>query len=735
MFKRLLPLAFVASSAIAAEGMWMPSQLPQMATTLEKAGLQVPPAQLADLTKAPMNAVISLGGCTASFVSPDGLVVTNHHCAYGAIQYNTTKKRNLIRDGFLAHKRSEELPGAPGSRIFVTESMTDVTAKMTAGLDQLHGQKRFNALEDKEKALVADCEQDANYRCSVFSYYGGAQYWLLKQLEIKDVRLVYAPAESVGVFGGDIDNWMWPRHTGDFSFYRAYVGKDGKPAQYSKDNVPFHPKHYLTINGSGVNDGDFVMVAGYPGSTNRYRTADEVKFAINDYYPAMQQRLAQLNDVIGAACKGDDDACIKYASYRQGLKNYAKNFQGQLEGFAKSDLVARKTALQQQLQQWVTANPEREHRYGKALDDLDALVKTSQARELRSMKLNQLWNSQLFTTAYRLYKWSKQQQLPDAKRDPGYQNRDRERLVAGLQRLDRRFSPKVDKALWLYGLKHYAQLPAAERYQAVDKALDVSGGMAAIKSAAGRFYAHTTLTDSKTRLAWLNKKPQAFKDSKDPFIKLVVASFAAIQADKDQDDAMKGRFLAARPAYMEALIAYKKTLGELVYPDANSSLRVTYGHIKGYTPAKGTITHAQDGAIYNPDGVSRYLPFTTLQGITAKNTGKVPFNAPKAELKLIAEKDYGPYYMKAVNSVPVNFLSTVDTTGGNSGSPTLNAKGQLVGLLFDGTYDSINADWDFTDSTRSIHVDTRYMLWVMSKLDGADNLIKEMHIVDLPAKQ
>ncbi|WP_341501197.1 S46 family peptidase [Gallaecimonas sp. GXIMD4217] len=721
----------LSASALASEGMWMPHQLPQMDKTLKDAGIEIAPAALADLTKHPMNAVISLGGCTASFVSPKGLVVTNHHCAYGSISYNSSADKNLIKDGFLAKTLTDELPAAPGSRVFVTVAMDDVTAKVNDGLAQLSGKARFDAIEEKEKALVAACEQEAGYRCSVYSYYGGLEHWLLKQMEIKDVRLVYAPAEAVGVYGGDIDNWMWPRHTGDFAFYRAYVGKDGKPAEFSKDNVPYEPKHFLKVNGQGVAKGDFVMVAGYPGSTNRYRTAVETAHAIDWYYPTSQKRLADLNDVIGKACEGDEDACIKYASYRQGLKNYAKNFQGMLDGFKRSDLVERKQKLEAELAAWVKADADRQAQWGQSLDALAKLIEEDQRQDQRDMLRRGVSNGALFGAARTLYKWSLEQQKPDAEREAGYQARDKARKVNAMKRIERRFHPKVDKALWLHGLESYAKLDKADRIQAIDQALKVVDGKGASAEVLDGLYANTQLTDTQVRLAWLDKKPEDFKKSSDPFIQLAVASHEAFEAIKSDAEERYGRFMTLRPKFMEALIAFKQEKGELVYPDANSSLRVTYGHVRGYTPPKGTITQAQDGALYRKDGQSEYLPFTTLQGIVAKHTGETPFDAPKAQRDLINDRDFGAYYMQSIDSVPVNYLSDVDTTGGNSGSPTLNARGELVGLLFDGTYESINGDWDFTDSTRSIHVDGRYMLWVMEKLDGAENLLEEMEIVGL----
>ncbi|WP_115718580.1 S46 family peptidase [Gallaecimonas mangrovi] len=730
--KALLSLALLSASAFAHEGMWMPSQLPQMADTLKKAGLEIPATDLADLTKAPMNAVVSLGGCTASFVSPKGLVVTNHHCAFGSLQYNSTPQHDLTVDGFLADTMTQEKPAAPGTRIWVTESITDVTDAIDAAMATLTGKARYQAEQAKEKALVAACEASEGYRCRVFSYYGGAQYRLLKQLEIKDVRLVYAPAEAIGVFGGDIDNWMWPRQTGDFAFLRAYVSKDGKSADYSKDNVPYHPKSFLTIDGGGVAPDDFVMVAGYPGRTNRYRTSEEVKYAINHYYPAMQKYLAHTDKVIADSCKGVPDACLRYAAYQKGLLNYAKNFEGQIAGFAKSDLVTRKQAFEAKLASWVRQSPQRQSQYGQALADYNALVKKAQKQQSIDRKRGEAMSSQLYKTAYRLYKWANEQQKPDAERDEGFQNRDKDAFADSLKAMDRRFHPVVDKALWLDGLSRYKTLSKKERFAAIDQALPVEKTSELSKTLDG-YYTNTTLTDSSVRLAWLNKAPADFQNSTDPFIQLAVASYGAYQAMEAAQKETEGDFMAVRPQFMQALIAYQQSEGKSLYPDANSSLRITYGHVKGYTPEKGTIKEDEDGAKYLKKGASYFTPFTTLRGIVAKSTGEVPFNAPKDELDAIADQDYGPYYVQALDSVPVNFLSTVDTTGGNSGSPTLNAKGQLVGLLFDGTFDSINSDWDFTANTRSIHLDVRYMLWVMDKLDGANNLLKEMTIVNLPS--
>ncbi|RZO65411.1 MAG: S46 family peptidase, partial [Parvularculaceae bacterium] len=257
-------LAFcAANTAVAVEGMFTPDQLPEIAKDLKAKGLKLDPRALADLTDFPMGAVISLGGCTASFVSPEGLVVTNHHCARGSIQFNSTEENNYLEDGFLAGKKSDELPAAPGSRVYVTVDVSDVTETIMGGLDDtLSGRERFDAIDARQKSLIATCEAAEGFRCQAVSFFGGLQYKLIKRLEIKDVRLVYGPSDHIGKFGGDVDNWQWPRHTGDFAFYRAYVAPDGTPADYSEENIPFEPEHYLKVSASGLEDGDFVMAAG-----------------------------------------------------------------------------------------------------------------------------------------------------------------------------------------------------------------------------------------------------------------------------------------------------------------------------------------------------------------------------------------------------------------------------------------------------------------------------------------
>jgi len=376
----LVTLVLVPAISLAEEGMWRPGQLPGLADTLRALDPEVDASALSDLTGHPMNAVIWLGGCSASFVSPQGLVITNHHCAYGSIQQNSSGERNLLEEGFLAEGRAGELPAAPGSRVLVTVAVQDVTRSVLGAVPDGAGpRERYQAIEDRQKALVAGCERDPGHRCRVAAYSGGLEYELIKQLEIRDVRLVHAPALAIGKYGGDIDNWMWPRHTGDYAFYRAYVGPDGKPADFAEENVPYRPRHHLKVSTRGVDTGDLVLVAGYPGSTDRYRLASEVEGVIRWDYPRRIEAFRQWRDIIERAVAGREEKALKYASLQASLNNVIKNYRGMLEGFAKSDILERKRALERDLQAWIEAGPASRSRLKTVADDLGKLVAESRS--------------------------------------------------------------------------------------------------------------------------------------------------------------------------------------------------------------------------------------------------------------------------------------------------------------------------------------------------------------------
>ena len=711
----------LASIAWAKEGMWTPDQLPLIAQDLRESGLKLDPENLNKLTDFPMGAVISLGGCTASFVSPEGLVVTNHHCARGSMQYISSQDDNYLEEGFLAEDRAAELPAAPGTRVFVTVGVGDVSERVRQGIrdginDDISGRDIHDTIEARKKEIVAECEQQPGHRCQVSSFFGGLQYKLIDRLEIKDVRLVYGPADRIGRYGGDEDNWMWPRHTGDFAFYRAWVGPDGEPAEYSEDNVPFEPAHHLKVSAAGLEDGDFVMALGYPGSTQRYARMAEVVNTFQWRYPKTVDMLEGWIEAIEQAAPEGSDARIKYESRLAGLNNYLKNLGGQIEGARRVGLVERRREREEALDDWITTEAP-DQGYAQTLEKLDALSEASAGAARENWYYNNATRSRLLSAAQRLYRLSIERGKPDDERESGYQERDMDFFEQGMQALERRYDPAVDKAVWKYFLERYINAPESARVEALDEALDLPDvwNEQPVTETLERFYAETELSEAERRVALMDANSEAFENSDDPFIRLAVALFDHEMQLERADDDRTGRMQILRPDYMEAIIAWQEEQGYAAYPDANSTLRITYGTVMGGSPKDGLV----------------YEPFTTLDGILEKDTGEAPFNAPEEQLELIREQEDSPYELESIDSVPVNFLTDLDVTGGNSGSATLNARGELVGLLFDGTIESVNSDWDFDPrTTRSIHVDSRYMLWVMDRIDGADALIEEIELVD-----
>lgn len=698
-----LSFLLLSGTAFAEEGMWLPSQTPALGEKLKAAGLELAPTDLGNLKAAPLNAIVSLGGCSAAFLSSEGLVATNHHCVYGSIQYNSKPGEDYLTDGFLAKSNADDLPAAPGSRIFVIEDLRNVTPAMNKGVTaKLDGLARFDRLEDNRKALIAACEKQPNRRCDVRAYFGGESYFLQQQLEIKDVRLVYAPAGGIGNFGGETDNWQWPRHTGDFGLYRAYVAPDGSSAPFSKDNVPYKAKAWLKIAQQPLAEGDFVMVAGFPGVTQRHWTAAEVRHNFEQIYAIDQQLRADYSDAIIKATEGNRGAKIKYASILQGSDNYKKKLLGEIAGADAIDLMGRKDADDAAFRAWLAADPAMAKAYGQSLTDLDALVKDANQARLDNLRLATLGRAQLLTAAQTLYRWAKEREKPDAKRETGFQDRDRLPVQERLAQIERRFDADIDRKLFEQALGEYRKVDAAKRNRALEAKLETIGFDA--------LYANTKLGDTATRQAWLDKPASEFEASPDPFIQLAVAAFPGAMADEQKAKTRTGKLQAARSVVMAGQLAFAKDKGRTLYPDANGSLRFTYGHVKG---------KARDGL--------NWAPFTTAEGLVAKQTGKGDFDAPDAAIAKLKARDFGRYADAKLGTLPVNYLSTVDITNGNSGSATLNARGEFVGLAFDGTLEGVVADWSYDASVnRTIHVDSRFMLWTMEKVDGAGRLLAEM---------
>lgn len=713
------PSAVVTSTPTPFEnpgGMWMPAQLAQQADTLRRAGFGLDPAVLTDPTAFPLGAVVSLGGCSASFVSPDGLIITNHHCVTGYLQENSTPERNLLKDGFLATDRADERSGGPLARVYVTRKVESVTEKILGGLDSITDPSaRYKEIERRRKDVVATCEKaNANTRCQVASFYDGAEFFQIEQLEIRDVRLVYAPSEGIGVFGGEIDNWRWPRHTGDYSFLRAYVGADGKPADYSKKNVPFKPPHHLKVAQDAIDPGEYVMVAGYPGRTNRLKTAAEVQEAATWYYPRQIAMYQEYIAVLEGTSRGREELEIKAAKKLRGLNNYLTNFKGQLDGLVKGKLADEKVRLEGELRAWIDGDAGRKAKYGDVLATIESIAEAdAKTRDRDQAEADILHGAALLGVAEKIVTMAEERQKPDAERSAGFQQRDLARQEQALAALDKSYDPDLDRAVFKLFLERAARLPEDQRPTALKIILgDGPIDGARIDAVLADLYAKTKLGKAKDRIALFKKASvKSLKSSRDPFIQLALALRPTIEASKKEREARAGALAAVRPRYIEALRTFQ---GGVLAPDANGTLRVTYGTVRGYRPRPGAPI---------------YRPFTVLSELIAKHTGEEPFDAPDGLLEAAKSRKFGPYVDAELGELPVNFLADLDITGGNSGSATLNAKGELVGLVFDGNYEAMASDWIFMpEITRSIHVDIRYVLWVMDAVDHAEGLMTEMGV-------
>jgi hypothetical protein len=704
-------LLFDIQTAHAREGMWTPEQLPDVVKDLQAAGLKLPVKSLADLETGPLASVINLNGCTASFVSSDGLLITNHHCAVRAIQHNSTRDKNLFEAGFTAKSRAEELSAGPGARVRVTLRQTDVTAKFDSAVAKTTSYAEAHAAVDAlQKSLVAECEKDERLRCRVAAYDGGARYVLIAQLDIRDVRLVHAPPRSIGVFGGDEDNWMWPRHTGDWTLFRAWVGPDGAPTEYSDKNVPFQPKKWLEVNPSGVEAGSFVMVAGYPGRTYRWRTAGELAHRGEHYYPQTVDRLSRLLALIESEQKRSSEAKVKLTSMRGWIANGTKYMQGLLDGFRSSGVIPRRQKTEERMKAWVQADAKRVQRYSAGLESLDKELAAHRITEERDGVLGWLRRLPVAMRAASELHWlAYQRQFADSQRQQGYQNRDISTIRARLRQSSKAWHPASDAAIMEFMLREADKLSKASRIKPLDDFVKQHGG---IKKTVEWLYSSVQLHLPETQSALVTADLATIEKTADRFVELVKVLHPLRITAYEKQKNFKGAMARLRPVYMAALRA---EAGTQLYSDANSTLRVTFAQVQGYSPREAI----------------QYDPFTTLRGILEKHTGVEPFDVSAEQQQAIRALHSTPSEKPWVRNgtVPVNFLSDCDTTGGNSGSPTLDANGQLVGLLFDGNYEAMSSDWVFDrEKTRSIHVDIRYVLWALDDVFGAKHILKEMGV-------
>lgn len=713
-FGALLLAVVLPVLAAADDGMWMPQQVPALADELKKLGLQLDPNQFADLTGFPMGAIVSTGGCSASFVSPEGLIATNHHCVAGALQYNSTPENDLLRNGFLARTRSEEIQATPDARIFVTTHIEDVTqqimAKFPAKSDDA---ARAETISKRRRQMVEQCEKGGGKRCVVSSFFAGGQFLKLTQMEIRDVRLVYAPALGVGNFGDEIDNWMWPRHTGDFSFYRAYVGTDGNPADFSKENVPYRPKHWLKISTRDLDEGDLVMVIGTPGTTHRHQTVAETENALRFILPTDIRYRTMLSRMLQERGKDNRDIALKNASRISGHENYLKKHTGTLEAFQRADTVSVKR--QQEAAMRAALDPKLAASYATAREELDRIIATAHATRERDMVFAWLYSSSpMLSQANTLYRLSVERaKKNDLDRPEEYSERNRPRLQQTLTRNRRNIEPGSDRAGLRLFLLEAAALPAGQRIAPIDTALAATGKEtveAQVDALLDRIYASTSIGNAEAEQQMFTETTAQLTARNDSLIAFAASLRPFAQQLEREKSAREGAMSRLRPVTLDAL---RVARGGRLYPDANSTLRFGFGTVQGYSP--------RDAVWYTPQ--------TTVRGVLQKDTGEEPFNSPARLLERVRAQQFGPYADPDLRGLPVAFASTNIVTNGSSGSATLNAWGELCGLAFDSNWEGVGSDYLVeADITRTIHADSRYMLWVMDAVDQADHLLREMGI-------
>jgi hypothetical protein len=704
-----------ASAAHAVGGKWTPEQLldhdPEW---MKELGLEIPVQELWSPGEGGLlEAVVQVRGCSSGFVSPQGLLITNHHCVFGILQHHSTAENDIIASGYLAERISDELP-ASAVRASIPSRFSDVTdvigAAVREGAEDL---ERFEAIEAKKKALVASCEERKNRRCKVAVYDDGVRYTLIEAIEYPDVRLVYAPPRAVGEYGGDIDNWMWPRHTGDFSLLRVYTAPDGSPAEYASDNIPLVPKRHLQIARQGVSDGSFVMVVGYPGRTYRRLTRSEMEERHQRYFPSRAALYQDWMRIMAAAGERDDEARIAMASRYKSLANREKNARGQVAAIDRGNLVGKKIAAEKKTLEWIAGQPE----HAAAIDSyrgLEAVADEVFADWDRSFLLGEVRAGALpLSLALTITRWSMESEKPDIERRAEYQERNRARTHSDLERAQKTLHTGTDAELMTDWWLRLRTLPVSQRIAPLDAIVPIDAPGDRVRTAVDHLLALTSVTDEATRLEMFGETPDELSARKDPLIDLAFELQKAVYLPREETrDRRAGAQLRLRPAWRRAVEAHA---GRPVDPDANGTLRVSLAHVKGYSPREAVWMK----------------PLTTVAGVIEKHTGTDPFDVPQAVREHAPKASESRWADPAVGSVPVGFLATGDTTGGSSGSPVLNGRGELVGVNFDRVWENIANDFGYNpDIARNVTADVRYMLWMLEEIEGAkaERILEELRL-------
>ncbi|WP_407028959.1 S46 family peptidase [Sphingobacterium bambusae] len=698
-------------SAIPDEGMFPLSELGRAG--LKKAGLKITEKEIYNPGQVGLvDALVQVSGCTGSFVSPNGLIVTNHHCAFSAVQLASSPEFNYLKNGFVANSLEQEIE-AKGLTIRITDSYSDVSDEILNAVSAISDPvERINTINKKRAEIAQKAEaQDPTIKAEVSEMFIGKTYVLFRYKTIEDVRLVYIPRQDIGEFGGETDNWVWPRHTGDFSFLRAYVAADGSSAKYSTKNVPYKPKKHLKINPQGVNENDFVFILGYPGRTFRHRPAQYIEYQEKFLLPYTSNLYDFQNQQMLKAGKDNVSTELALATRVKRNANVLKNYRGKLKGLHNIDLITQKRKEDEQLAQFINSKPELKSRYGSLMHDIE-----QHYRSVFEVAEKELWFNNMYSSTSLLRTANTINNFKSAILKQNGLKAQEEFFALNILEVKRHldaiyasYNLMVDKAVAERMVKDAYLFEGANKLAYISKQGFPSAEVAA--DAVTASIDKSKLNNKELLYSTVLKDFQSIKNYNDDLLSAQKELDIELTAFNDEQKRREGVLNRLMGDYVAVKEKYQ---AKSFIPDANSTLRLTFGNIKGYSPVDATYMK----------------PFTTIKGLIEKgNSGLEEFTYPESIKTAWLAKNFGAYAKKELNDVPVNILYNMDTTGGNSGSPIMNAYGELIGVNFDRSYDATINDFAWNeDYSRSIGVDIRYVLWIADKIDNAQFILKEMGI-------
>lgn len=693
---------------LADDGMFPMSELPRV--NLRERGIELTAEQLFNPSEISLvDGICRVNGCTGSFVSDSGLIITNHHCAFDAIQKASTSDRDLLTNGFIAGSRGEEIP-APDYQVRITENYRDISAEVLSVVQEgMSFLERTKAIEKRRKELEIEAErQHPGLRAEAAEMFAGRTYVLFLYTYLKDVRLVFAPPASVGNFGGEADNWEWPRHTGDFSFMRAYTAPDGSSATWSAQNIPYRPKRFLRVQSAGVDEGDAVFLLGYPGRTARHRTASFLQYESRVRLPLTVQLYQWQIRQMEEAGVGDRSVAIRHASRTKSLANVEKRSRGQLQGLQRAQIVEKRLQQESELQSFIEADEVLRQKYGSVLRDIAAVyaeMESAGPLEIHLQQLRQACRAAAF--GFAVVDAVHERAKPDIERESPWMDRNYAQSVQELKVSLRDWHPPTDVEMLSGMLRRLSSIPGARQIPAL---IPLTESEQICEQAAKRLIEGTRLGDAGFIEQSLGQTVDQLRATKDPLLTLLLDLYPSYLQLRELDKTREGRLSRLYGSLLEVKEQFLRT-GFI--PDANGTLRFTSGRVRAYSPA---------------DAVVR-TPISTLRGVIEKTTGQDPFITPEPVLRAYGARDFAGFLHPRLGQVPVAILYDTDTTGGNSGSPVLNSKGELVGVNFDRCFEATINDFAWNaDYSRSIGVDIRYVLWITGRVYGATQLLDEMGV-------